>query len=44
MRKDIRIQTLIDVGVGVGQGTPVLYEAYPDARLLLVEPNPQSWP
>lgn len=44
LRKDIRIQTLIDVGVGVGQGTPVLYEAYPDARLLLVEPNPQSWP
>jgi FkbM family methyltransferase len=28
--------TLIDVGVGTG--TPALYEAFPDARLILVEP------
>jgi FkbM family methyltransferase len=28
--------TLIDVGVG--RGTPALYEAFPDARLILVEP------
>lgn len=44
LRKDIRIRTLIDVGVGVGQGTAVLYETFPGACLLLVEPNPQSWP
>lgn len=44
LRKDFRIQTLIDVGVGVGGGTPKLYSAFSEANLLLVEPNPTSWP
>jgi FkbM family methyltransferase len=32
----VRPRTVIDVGVG--NGTPNLYEAFPDARLVLVEP------
>ena len=42
--KNFNIQTLIDVGVGVGAGTPELYKAFPTAKLLLVDPNPVSWP
>lgn len=44
LRKDFKIATLIDVGVGVGQGTPELYAAFPKAKLLLVDANPISWP
>lgn len=44
LRKQFEIQTLIDVGVGVGRGTPELYKAFPAAKLLLVDPNPISWP
>ncbi len=44
LRKDFRITTLIDVGVGVGQGTPALYAAFPEVKLLLVDANPISWP
>lgn len=35
-RFDLAPSTLIDVGVGTG--TPALYEAFPDAALVLVEP------
>lgn len=35
-RWGLRPRTLIDVGVG--HGTPHLYDAFPDARLVLVEP------
>jgi FkbM family methyltransferase len=35
-RLGFRPQTIIDVGVG--QGTPQLYAAFPDAQLILVEP------
>lgn len=34
-----RVNTIIDVGVGYG--TPELYDAFPDARLILVEPSPE---
>lgn len=44
LRKDFRISTLIDIGVGVGQGTPELYAAFPETQLLLVDANPVSWP
>jgi FkbM family methyltransferase len=44
LRKDFRIATLIDIGVGVGRGTPELYAAFPEARLLLVDASPVSWP
>src|SRR5688500_1398118 len=35
-------KTIIDVGVGYG--TPELYEAFPDARLILVEPLEEYLP
>lgn len=44
LRKDFIIETLIDVGVGVGKGTSILYEAFPKAKLILVDPNPPSRP
>ena len=44
LRKDFKLSTLIDVGVGVGQGTPELYAAFPETKLLLVDANPISWP
>ncbi len=44
LRKDYQIATLIDIGVGVGQGSPELYAAFPNVQLLLVDANPISWP
>lgn len=44
LRKDFRISTLIDVGIGSVDGTPELYGAFPDCDLLLVDPSPLSWP
>lgn len=42
LRKDFQINTLIDVGVF--QGTPELYAAFPSSQLLLVDASPFSWP
>ena len=42
LHKNFQIRTLIDVGIGAG--TPDLYEAFPDAKLLLVDPSADSWP
>ena len=42
LRKDYQITTLIDIGVF--QGTPELYAAFPQAQLLLVDASPFSWP
>lgn len=36
------LHTLVDVGVGVG--TPALYQAFPHAHLVLVEPLREFWP
>ena len=38
-RHGVQPATIIDVGVG-RRGTPWLYEAFPQARLVLVDPNP----
>jgi FkbM family methyltransferase len=41
-RRGFAPRTVFDVGVAVG--TPELYEAFPHARFLLIDPTPQSLP
>lgn len=41
-RYGLRPRTVIDVGVA--EGTPWLYEAWPDARFLLIDPTRESQP
>ncbi len=38
LKANFRPRTVIDVGVA--RGTPWLYEAFPDAKLVLIDPNP----
>lgn len=41
-RYGLRPRTVIDVGVA--EGTPWLYEAWPDAALVLIDPSRESLP